>query len=351
MKLKNSLLFILALLSITGALVGYILINNTPETSPPPQNRVENKVRERELVAYAKENGIISQISWSPNGKRIAYTGEKGDIGDYYPDIVAIADLGGNGIWDFAGRFPSWGPNERYLAFSSIFNGTVQKNGKQDEGIALLDTNTSQVLRLTDSSTSSFLPSWSSDGERILFLQNSQQDPYQFQIWVMRKDGSEKKQLTIGSHKEWAKFSPDRSRILYLESTQDTEYSYHYELWVMDSNGENPRDLGIMNPLRVAWHPNGLAILFATGTDIRTIGLGGTNPQKLADGTDPNWSPDGSKIAFVKDGNIWLMDADGNNKVQLTTGDAQDALPTWSPNGKKIAFSRDSGLWFLEFVE
>jgi Tol biopolymer transport system component len=63
----------------------------------------------------------------------------------------------------------------------------------------------------------------------------------------------------------------------------------------------------------------------------------------------PDWSPDGTKIAFVRVGvgighNIWVMNADGSNPMSLTTGlTTPNDDPEWSPDGKKIAFVRDFG--------
>jgi TolB protein len=55
----------------------------------------------------------------------------------------------------------------------------------------------------------------------------------------------------------------------------------------------------------------------------------------------PAWSPDGSKIAFVKKKHIWTMNADGSGKTRITTGDGfKDRRPAWSPDGTTIAFSR-----------
>jgi TolB protein len=60
----------------------------------------------------------------------------------------------------------------------------------------------------------------------------------------------------------------------------------------------------------------------------------------------PCWSPDGSKIAYIHgdypNRQVWVMDADGNNRRQLTTHTEAyvDADPAWSPDGSKIAYTR-----------
>jgi Tol biopolymer transport system component len=68
---------------------------------------------------------------------------------------------------------------------------------------------------------------------------------------------------------------------------------------------------------------------------------------------DPIYSPDGSKIAFVKTaadedvyGEIWLIDIDGANLVRLTSGHS-DWYPAWSPNGDQIMFSRYDHLYLI----
>jgi Tol biopolymer transport system component len=57
----------------------------------------------------------------------------------------------------------------------------------------------------------------------------------------------------------------------------------------------------------------------------------------------PDWSPDGSKIAFVsnRDGDheSYVMNANGSSPIRLTTTAGLDVQPVWSPDGEKILFT------------
>lgn len=55
----------------------------------------------------------------------------------------------------------------------------------------------------------------------------------------------------------------------------------------------------------------------------------------------PTWSPDGTQIAWERQGDIWAMNADGTNQHQLTFGDTDERSPAWGPN--TIAFNSDQG--------
>ena len=59
---------------------------------------------------------------------------------------------------------------------------------------------------------------------------------------------------------------------------------------------------------------------------------------------DPDWSPDGTKIAFISNRNdgvyqVYVMDADGKNQTRLTDGPRRKQDPDWSPDGQQIAFT------------
>lgn len=110
--------------------------------------------------------------------------------------------------------------------------------------------------------------------------------------------------------------------------------------------------------------------------EIYVMNPDGTSQQRLTDtgcNADPAWSPDGTKILFVRAtaaappqkgvgalgtesgfgcphglvGDIWVMNADGSGQTQLTdTG--LDSDPSWSPDGAKVVFRRDGSCPVVE---
>jgi Tol biopolymer transport system component len=87
---------------------------------------------------------------------------------------------------------------------------------------------------------------------------------------------------------------------------------------------------------RVAWTSQ-----FVDRTDVFTSNIDGSDIRNLTEGIDsgawnPDWSPDGSHIAFDAGSHVWIMRADGSDARALTTGSA----PRWSPDGTKLSFVR-----------
>src|SRR4029079_10162632 len=84
--------------------------------------------------------------------------------------------------------------------------------------------------------------------------------------------------------------------------------------------------------------------------------LGGASPTQLTASekpvSDPQWSPDGRRLAFVRDDEIWVLEADGS-RVTMGAGKAGEGrAPPLSPDGHRLAFlSRRRGwtqVWVID---
>ena len=84
--------------------------------------------------------------------------------------------------------------------------------------------------------------------------------------------------------------------------------------------------------------------------DVWVMNADGSDPVNLTQGrhcTTPAWSPDGTKIAYIYlddyprgryGGEIWLMDADGGNRQQLTDDSVDKTSLSWSADGRSIYY-------------
>lgn len=167
-------------------------------------------------------------------------------------------------------------------------------------------------------------------------------------IWLLSRDGDNARQLTtdLGEDRD-PSWSPDGNKLVF-SSNRDTDW----DLYVLEVGGvEMPLTFDAANNTQPAWSSDGNTIAFVSDRDINqeiyvidTAGEGARNlTANPAADTNPAWSPNSGKIAFVSDRNanedIYKMNFDGSNVEQLTTDPATDSQPAWSPDGLQVAFT------------
>ena len=115
---------------------------------------------------------------------------------------------------------------------------------------------------------------------------------------------------------------------------------------------ESPREFRI--------HPRDRLVAFTAETggarQLFTLSLRGGYPAQLTASekavSDPQWSPDGRRLAFVRDDEIWVVEADGSRLTRVAGKPGGGRDPRWSPDGHRIAFlSRRRGwgqIWLID---
>lgn len=229
-----------------------------------------------------------------------------------------------------------------------------------DAEIHTMDADGSNQTRLTSNTTFDGGGAWSPDGSEIAFTALRDGNA---EIYVMNADGGGQTKLTnnvaFDGQPTW---SPDGTRIAYL-SDRDDSLNHFHDIWVMNADGSGTPQ-NITESLRAGqnvgdintpeWSPDGTRIAFAayigSSQDIYTMNSDGSGtPSNLTISTvnyfnfGPSWSPNGARIAFAREGgappDVWVMNADGSDQTRLTSNTAANHRPSWSPDGTKIAFT------------
>ncbi len=224
------------------------------------------------------------------------------------------------------------------------------KRADDAENLFVIDEHGGFITQITFSDRDCMEPAWSPVEDKLAYY--SSPDANAGGIYTMSLDGVHQSRLFLDQsihdigNPSW---SPDGRRIVFHT---------HHGIVVMDSNGRNSILIrrGGMHP---DWSPDGRRIAFVGGhgndDDIMTMSPRG-DAQKLLTGHSigsderPDWSPDSRQIAFQshRDGQwaVCVIDADGQNDIVLTP-QFDSRKPTWSSDGTKIAFTSEGDIFTM----
>jgi TolB protein len=199
----------------------------------------------------------------------------------------------------------------------------------------------------------------SPDGQWIAFISNTSQ------LYLVRPDGSELKQLTFSDEvKTSLSWSPNGEAIVYSQ-TIESEDQFEVELFVYEIHTfqiHQLTDTPGVDEFAPVYSPDGETIAFTSPsfqdeTQPLTfrpmlIDVSGGNARPLLDIPTGSvdmlaWSPNGNQIVFTSgepglfcDTDLYVVNTDGSDLLRLTDTSDQDIYPTWSPDGQWIAFTR-----------
>ena len=212
--------------------------------------------------------------------------------------------------------------------------------------ICIVNADGTNFRRLTtDNKRQHYYPSMSPDGKSIVYA--SFREPNIYEIYEMDIASGAVTQLTerLGNL-NGPEISPDGSKIVFKLSTANSN-----QLWLMERDGDNPRQIPNASGWDPTWSPDGNSILFASDMQdtiqLYTIQLDGSELQKVSDlpaiRGRSDWSPDGSFIVTYS-GQPWkrdvfIMNADGSNARMLTPTGGNSQGPSISPDGQWVAFT------------
>jgi Tol biopolymer transport system component len=244
-------------------------------------------------------NPAVRSPAWSPDGKRVVY--EKTDFSPRPQNQLLF----------------SWDPKYEYR-YTDVFP-NVSKDGKlvvtdknDDSGISIMNPDGSEKQKLYRAvDGAAFMPTWSPDGQWIAFgfggyLQARKTNGAK--IMVMRRDGTELHDVTEEMpNSGFPSWSPDGKQLVY-------------RVW-----GTKDEGLRIQN-----LEDHSVKVLTKDYDNL------------------PFWSPDGGLITFTRkhEGNnfdIYTIRPDGTDLRQLTTSPANDAHAMWTIDSKRLVWS--SGMY------
>ncbi|MBU4560954.1 tetratricopeptide repeat protein [bacterium] len=357
--------------------VSDIYPSNSDAQAGMERNRKKTGQPEVTKIIQLFLNLDTNSMAFSPEGKRIAYTTYQKKNGEKIRSIKII-DTDSNTLKQFpiksakdASWFPSsisWSPDGKKIAYTFWRSGAILGE------IWVVDsdgTNNRRLVKLDEYASCSGPLNWILNSSKIIFDADTH-------IYIIGVDGTGRKILKENITESCKTYlSSDGKKIAFQDNY---EFEQKSNLWVMDANGQNVkcltenlknREHGVFD---VSWLSKTNKLIYTYGYIMGTVTFGGDLWLVNYDGTEKKElvktydvtsfasSPDGKRIIYVRyfmdeernqftHMELWIINNDGSSDIKLGTllrGENSRIVNTyWSSDGKTIALVTGNGQLIL----
>ena len=165
------------------------------------------------------------------------------------------------------------------------------------------------------------------------------------QVYLLSMNGGEARRITNLKHGvSTFRWSPDGTRLVVVSLTGPS-----------DSRAENRDRSDVRHYKNIRYNFNDTGWFDDRRMHLWVVNVKSGEEKQITEGndwndSDPQWSPDGTRIAFVsnrsgkeyeenRNTDVWVISANGGSLRKISDHDEADSNPCWSPDGKTIAFT------------
>src|SRR5260370_660399 len=272
---------------------------------------------------------LISDPNVSPDGKLVAYDVTKIDRAQNRRNssIWMVATDGSRAPWQFttspqSSNSPRWSPDGKWLAFLSSRPGS---------------DSTTPAPTASPASSSGPTPAAAAGAVSS--------DQPRNQVYLLAMNGGEAKRITnLKNGVSIFRWSPDGTRLVVVS-----------RIGPSDGRADNKDRSDVRHYKNTSYKFNDTGWFDDRRTHLWVVDVKSVGAKQITEGedwndSDPQWSPDGTRLAFVsnrtgkeyeenRNTDVWVISASGGKLTKISDHDESDNQPRWSPDGKWIAFT------------
>jgi Tol biopolymer transport system component/DNA-binding winged helix-turn-helix (wHTH) protein len=341
----------------------------------PKQVDPEHPGRPLASFWFGENSHPDSQLAWFPDGQFLAVAARKYQGG---PNTIFLLSAGDGEMQpltsppdrSWGDGSPSISPDGRRLAFARSLVKYPEHAHLYVLPLSARKAPAGEPQQVTPKETDVALLglAWTSDGRRIVF-------PAARSLWTVALDGRVPTPLALpGYNPSYPAISAKGNQLVFADSSEDTDiWRVNGPAFTHNKSARAPSaPTRLISSTRMdtnpQYSPDGSRIAFTSSrsgaVEIWVCDSDGSNPVQLTDQKDlkaeagtPRWSPDGRYLAFDStnsgSADVYLVSAQGGPVRRITSESSEDDMPSWSHDGKWIYFESDrSGvfqIWKVPF--